>query len=57
MADGKQDKRDVGYSTGGKDHCGVCEHYEPIHKGVGSCTKVEGMIRPWMWCRLFERAK
>ncbi len=53
----KKDKSAVNYSVGGKDDCGDCEHYEPISKGLGSCTEVEGQIRPWMWCKLFKQKK
>ena len=33
-----------------------CQHYETITKGLGSCIKVEGQIRPWMWCKLFKKS-
>jgi hypothetical protein len=55
MPDAKKDKEAVGYVIGGKDDCGDCRHYEALGKGLGSCTKVEGQVRPWMWCRLFAQ--
>ena len=55
MAGAKVDKESVGYSVGGKDDCGDCVHYSAITKGLGSCSEVEGQIRPWMWCILFKQ--
>jgi hypothetical protein len=57
VADAEQAKEAAGYAVGGKDDCGDCAHYAALTKGLGSCSKVEGQIRPWMWCRMFEQKK
>ena len=52
---GKEEKSAVDYSTGGKDHCGVCRFYIKINAGGGRCTKVKGPIQPWKWCKRFRK--
>ena len=42
----------VDYGRGSmRDHCGVCHHFVK----PDSCTKVQGMIEPTGWCKLFYR--
>ncbi len=46
----KRQKAEVDYSIGKLNaHCGICEYYSD-HE----CSKVIGVIKPEMWCELFE---
>lgn len=47
----RKSKKSVDYSLGG-DVCGSCEHFKIDD---GACDRVEGMIDPWCWCKLFKR--
>jgi hypothetical protein len=35
------------------NHCKICEYFEKL--APRHCAKVEGIISPAAWCRLFER--
>jgi hypothetical protein len=49
----KKTKHDVVYSKGMKAaHCSICEHYQPKPH---TCTKVEGIIDPDYWCKLWTK--
>jgi hypothetical protein len=39
----------------GKDHCAICTYFERID--IHHCSKVEGIIKPPAWCRLFSPEK
>ena len=46
----KATKDSVDYSKGNAtEHCGNCEHYKDH-----TCSKVQGMIEPSYWCKLWE---
>lgn len=46
-------KAEVDYGEGTrKEHCGLCEYYQVMHKD--GCALVKGYIEYDMWCRLFE---
>lgn len=47
----KVTKQSVQYSVGMKtSHCGICKYYTG-----NRCTRVEGSIKPNMWCKLFKK--
>ena len=46
----KATKFSVDYSKGNAtEHCGSCKHYHDH-----TCTEVQGMIEPGMWCKLWK---
>jgi len=48
----KEAKSDVDYSKGKPQaHCGLCRYYH----ANGTCSLVEGEIKPQMWCELFTK--
>jgi hypothetical protein len=53
MPNDKVSKSSVHYSRGmPKSHCGICDYF--INKDH-ACEKVEGIIMPSMWCKLFKK--
>lgn len=48
----KQSKPDVNYGAGShSEMCAICRHFQP----PAACDRVEGMIAPGAWCKLFSK--
>jgi len=62
----KMTKEETDYSKGHQDsHCGplsrndkyYCKHFRQSRASTGTCTVVEGDIKPDYWCTEFEKIK